>query len=117
MAALYIGSYDIVDPGLWTVRPGKDRVEFIHELTNEAGYAYRYRKLVRLEAIHDEALVTLRKGPKTYLHTLTPAERAQWDAFGVELGPKVRGHLVPAQIYDEVQQLLREFRTTRTASK
>ena len=42
-------TYDIVDPGLWTVRPGKDRVEFIHELTNEAGYAYRYRKLVRLE--------------------------------------------------------------------
>ena len=66
---------------------------------------------------HKEALATLRKGPKTQVHTLTAEERRQWDALAVELGPKVRGKLVPDQIYDEVQQLLKEFRAPQTASK
>jgi hypothetical protein len=42
-------TYEIIDPGRWTVRPGKDRVQFVHELTSEAGYKYRYSKTVRLE--------------------------------------------------------------------
>jgi hypothetical protein len=41
-------TYEIVDPGVWTIRPEKDRVTFIHELTSEVGYAYRYTKTVRL---------------------------------------------------------------------
>lgn len=64
---------------------------------------------------HDEALVTLRKGPKTHVHTPTPEERTQWEALAVELEPKIRGKLVPDQIYDEVQQLLKEFRAGKTA--
>ena len=62
---------------------------------------------------HEEALATLRKGPKTGVHTLTPPERAQWDALAVELGPRVRGKLVPAPMYDEVQKLLNEFRAAK----
>ncbi len=41
-------TYDIVDPGRWRVRPGKDRVEFTHELSDASGYAYLYKKVVRL---------------------------------------------------------------------
>lgn len=41
-------TYDIVDPGKWTVNRGKDRIEFVHELGDTAGYAYTYRKIVRL---------------------------------------------------------------------
>lgn len=41
-------TYEIVDPGRWRVRPGRDRVEFTHELSDQSGYAYRYTKLVRL---------------------------------------------------------------------
>ena len=41
-------TYDIVDPGKWTVNKGKDRIEFVHELGDTAGYAYTYRKTVRL---------------------------------------------------------------------
>ncbi|GAB4018499.1 hypothetical protein [Spirosoma koreense] len=41
--------YDIVDPGKWTVKTHKDRVEFTHELTDAAtGYGYIYRKTVSL---------------------------------------------------------------------
>jgi hypothetical protein len=43
------GRYEIVDHGRWTTTPGPDRVEFVHELTEAAGYAYRYRKVLRLE--------------------------------------------------------------------
>lgn len=41
-------TYDIVDPGKWTVRTRRDRAEFTHELKDQTGYAYVYRKTVRL---------------------------------------------------------------------
>lgn len=40
--------YDIVDPGKWTILRHKDRIEFIHQLKGENGYAYIYKKTVRL---------------------------------------------------------------------
>ena len=42
-------TYEIVDPGRWTWTIDKDRIEFIHQLSDGAGYAYRYRKLLRLD--------------------------------------------------------------------
>ena len=41
-------TYEIVDPGKWTVNRRSDGVEFVHELRDTAGYAYVYRKNVRL---------------------------------------------------------------------
>ena len=41
-------TYEIVDAGKWTINPRRDQIEFIHELQHDSGYAYRYRKLVRL---------------------------------------------------------------------
>jgi hypothetical protein len=43
------GTAEIVDPGKWRVNRSGSEIEFIHELTDPAsGYAYRYRKRVRL---------------------------------------------------------------------
>lgn len=42
-------TYEIVDSGQWKVRKGRDRIEFRHTLAGEPGYAYAYRKTVRLE--------------------------------------------------------------------
>lgn len=42
-------TYEIVDPGTWSVESGSDRVAFVHELRETNGYAYVYRKTVRLE--------------------------------------------------------------------
>jgi uncharacterized cupin superfamily protein len=39
-------TYEIVDPGKWTVKKHKDRIEFTHQLRGENGYAYVYRKTV-----------------------------------------------------------------------
>jgi len=40
--------YESVNPGTWTVTKGKDVVVFTQELTDAAGYSYRYRKTVKL---------------------------------------------------------------------
>lgn len=42
-------TYDIVDPGKWTVNKGPDWIEFVHELSDAAGFAYVYRKKLRLD--------------------------------------------------------------------
>ena len=42
------GRYEIVDTGTWTTKTGKDRIEFVHELKDDTGYAYTYRKTLRL---------------------------------------------------------------------
>ena len=42
-------TYEIVDPGKWTVKKNRDSVEFTHVLTDTAsGYGYVYKKTVRL---------------------------------------------------------------------
>lgn len=41
-------TYEIVDPGKWTIHKRKDRIEFTQRLKSEEGYAYIYRKTVRL---------------------------------------------------------------------
>ena len=42
-------TYDITDPGKWTIRKGKNWVEFKQRLSDTNGYAYEYMKTVRLE--------------------------------------------------------------------
>ncbi|GIU75397.1 MAG: hypothetical protein KatS3mg004_2484 [Bryobacteraceae bacterium] len=41
-------TYEIVDPGVWRVRQGKTWVDFQHSIRPANGYAYVYRKTVRL---------------------------------------------------------------------
>lgn len=41
-------TYEIVDPGTWKVDTGKDRITFVHTLGDTNGYAYEYRKTLRL---------------------------------------------------------------------
>jgi hypothetical protein len=50
------GTYDIADPGKWTVRTRGDSIEFTHEVSAN-GYAYRYTKIVRLAK--DKPVLTL----------------------------------------------------------
>src|SRR5687768_13594325 len=41
--------YESVDPVTLTTKAGKDRIEFVHELKDGSGYAYVYRKTLRLD--------------------------------------------------------------------
>jgi len=50
-------TYEIVDPGKWTIHKHQDRIEFTQRLTSEQGYAYIYRKTVRLVKGKPELLI------------------------------------------------------------
>jgi hypothetical protein len=51
------GTYSVVNSGTWVSRPQKDRVEFMQELRDESGYAYRYEKTVRLSGGRPEMAI------------------------------------------------------------
>ena len=42
-------TYEIVNPGKWSIKKKKDEVHFTHELIDSSGYSYLYTKTVRLE--------------------------------------------------------------------
>jgi len=44
------------------------------------------------------------------VHKLSPEDEAEWRKFGEELAPKIRSKMVPADIFDEVQRLLKDYR-------
>lgn len=41
-------TYEIVNPGRWTINKKKDEIRFTHELFDSSGYSYLYTKAVRL---------------------------------------------------------------------
>ena len=43
-------TYEIVDPGKWTVKHGNNWISFTHQLRDGKGHAYRYTKIIRLMA-------------------------------------------------------------------
>ncbi|MEI9946301.1 MAG: hypothetical protein WDN26_19030 [Chitinophagaceae bacterium] len=44
----YAFTYEIANPGKWTIKKKKDRITFIHELTDASGYSYVYTKTIEL---------------------------------------------------------------------
>jgi hypothetical protein len=50
-------TYEIVDPGKWNVRSGRDWIEFVHELSDGKGYGYRYKKTIRLAGGKPEMVI------------------------------------------------------------
>ena len=42
-------TYEVVDPGKWTIKKTRDSIQFVHELADPgSGYGYRYTKILRL---------------------------------------------------------------------
>jgi hypothetical protein len=62
-------TYEIVDPGKWTVTKHRDSIDFTHELSDPlSGYGYVYKKTVRLvsgkpEMILEHSLKNTEKNP------------------------------------------------------
>jgi hypothetical protein len=50
-------TYEIADPGKWTVRKGPGWIEFTQEISDKSGYAYLYRKTVRLSKDRPEMIL------------------------------------------------------------
>lgn len=60
-----------------------------------------------------ESVVAMQKRGLT-VQTLTPAAAEEWRKLAESTYPKIRGGLVPADMFDEVMQLLAEYRAAQT---
>jgi TRAP-type C4-dicarboxylate transport system substrate-binding protein len=58
----------------------------------------------------DEAVAAMQKRGLTVV-ALSPATVAEWRTLSEQLHPKIRGDLVPADMFDEVMRLLKEYRS------
>jgi TRAP-type transport system periplasmic protein len=64
----------------------------------------------------DDAVLAMQKrGLK--LHTIAAADNAEWSRLADEVKPQVRGALVPEDMFDKVQQLLGEYRSTSAGGR
>jgi TRAP-type C4-dicarboxylate transport system substrate-binding protein len=65
---------------------------------------------------NEEAVEAMKKrGLK--VQPLTPEIEAEWRAVAEQAYPLVRGRMVPAPLFDEVQQALREYRATQPSAR
>lgn len=63
------------------------------------------------------ALATMREKHHLQVHTPSPAGEQEWRAEISKVYPKLRGTVVPADLFDEVQAALAEFRAGKPAAK
>jgi len=74
-------------------------------------------KLIKADGRREnvESIEAMRKrGLK--IHTVTPEINAQWDQVAEQAWPKIRGTVVPADIYDEVMSQLKIYRAAHEAA-
>lgn len=50
------------------------------------------------------------------VHPVSPEAEQEWRRFSESLYPEIRGHIVPADTFDQVLQILHDYRTTQGAS-
>jgi TRAP-type C4-dicarboxylate transport system substrate-binding protein len=67
----------------------------------------RFQERGRLEA--DSAVSAMQKRGLEVV-AVTPAVESEWRAMAESFYPQIRGSLVPADMFDEVQRLLTEYR-------
>jgi TRAP-type C4-dicarboxylate transport system substrate-binding protein len=60
--------------------------------------------------VENEESVAAMKKRGLIVHPVTPDLEAEWRGVAEAVYPQIRGRLVPAETFDEVQKLLREFR-------
>jgi TRAP-type C4-dicarboxylate transport system substrate-binding protein len=94
----------IVTKKAWDALPQVTR-EALRQAAEQAGTKIREQSRKEM----DESVSAMQKrGLK--VSQMTPDVEAQWRALFESVYPKIRGNLVPADMFDEVQRLLREYR-------
>jgi TRAP-type C4-dicarboxylate transport system substrate-binding protein len=64
----------------------------------------------------DQSVETMKKRGLT-VHPVTPEIEAAWRKVAEEVYPKIRGSIVPADMFDQVRRLLQEFRNSGSRPK
>jgi TRAP-type C4-dicarboxylate transport system substrate-binding protein len=50
------------------------------------------------------------------IHHVTKEAQAEWERFSESMYPQIRGNIVPADVFDQVMQVLKDYRATKGAS-
>jgi TRAP-type C4-dicarboxylate transport system substrate-binding protein len=96
----------VVTKKAWESLTARDRELFL-ESAAEAGREIRTQS--RLEA---EQSVEAMKKRGLVIQEVDLETQARWEAAAEDFYPKIRGSMVPEEIFDEVQRLIREYRQT-----
>nr|MBP7446390.1 TRAP transporter substrate-binding protein DctP [Zoogloea sp.] len=75
----------------------------------EAGAKAGLQMRTRARQEVDEAVTAMKKRG-LQVHTPTPEQMQEWQALADKLYPRIRGHMVPAETFDEVFALLKAYR-------
>lgn len=75
----------------------------------EAGAKAGLQMRTRARQEVDEAVTAMKKRG-LQVHTPTPEQMLEWQALADKLYPRIRGHMVPAETFDEVFALLKAYR-------
>jgi TRAP-type transport system periplasmic protein len=94
----------IVSKPTWDALPPAQREAMLHAAA-ECGQEFQTQG--RQE--NQEALEAMKKRG-LQVHAVDPEAEKEWQQFAEGVYPKIRGRMVPADIFDEVVQILREYR-------
>jgi TRAP-type C4-dicarboxylate transport system substrate-binding protein len=83
-------------------------------LKSAAECSQEFQALGRKEA--QESIESMQKRG-LQVHAVTPEAEQEWQRFSEGFYPKIRGGIVPADMFDNVMQLLREYRGQQGASR
>lgn len=97
----------VVTTKAWEALPAETR-EALSKAALEAGAEIQTKG----RAESDAAVEAMVKRGLT-VHKLTPEAEAAWIKVGESIQPKIRGRMVPADIFDEVHRLLDEYRASK----
>jgi len=102
----------VVTTRSWAGMPSGAQAEMLN-LAREAGNEIKLAS--RREA--DDAVRTMQEKWGLTVHKVTPEVEAEWRTLVESVYPKIRGTLVPADIFDEVRRVLQEYRSARQGTK
>lgn len=100
----------IVRRDIWEKIPATLRAELLKS-AEATGRIFRMR--CREE---DNAAIAAMQKRGLIVHSGTPEIASEWAAMAEQVYPKIRGTMVPAELFDRVQALVAEYRATRLAA-
>lgn len=101
----------VITKKAWDSIPASLREEFM-KAAAEAGAQIKSRS----RAEEDESIEAMKKRGLT-VHSLSPAEELEWRNLAEKVYPMIRGKIVPADLFDEVRNLLKDYRAAHPEAK
>jgi len=101
----------IVRKAAWEKLPANLRPELL-KIAAETGKAMKDHARAESER---SVKAMVERGLK--VHPVTPELEAEWRQTSEEFYPRIKGNLVPTDIWDEVQRHLKDYRSTRDKTK